>query len=65
MDDVSYLLYDPRYRTDPDKAVCLAGAENLEEAKIDQKELSEYYGDVVIVKIVSKGKHIVESKIVN
>jgi len=42
-----YLLYDSRYRTDEDSAICLEVCDSLKEAK---ENAPDYGNDVVIVK---------------
>jgi len=62
---VDYFLYDERFYTDEDAAICFEVCETLEEAR----ESAPDYGAAVIVKTVSKWKNgrkweIISQKIV-
>lgn len=49
---ITFDIYDPRYRTNPDRATCFeAGCETLNEAK---KAANEYGENNVIVRTVSE-----------
>lgn len=57
-----WMLFDGRYRTDEDRAVCYEVCETLKEAK----ENSDDYGDdTVIVEAVEENNVISDSNIVN
>lgn len=51
MNDIVFELYDGRYLTNPDQAVCFEVCESLKEARKNKKE---YGDDTVIVKTVLK-----------
>jgi len=57
-----WLLYDGRYRTDEDSAVCYEMCETLKEANTNAKDYGE---DTVIVEAETKGNEIINSKIIN
>lgn len=46
---ISYALYDSRYITNPDRAICYTTADTLKEARHDKKNS---FDDAVIVKLV-------------
>ncbi len=46
---ISYALYDSRYLTNPDRAICYTVADTLKEARHDKKNSFE---DAIIVKQV-------------
>ena len=57
-----YLLFDGRYRTDEDSAVCFEVCETLKEAK----ESCEDYGTgTVIVEMTEKENELTNPKIIN
>ena len=57
-----WLLYDGRYRTDEDEAVCYEMCETLKEAK---KSANDYGDDTVIVEAETVGTEIINEKIIN
>ena len=57
-----WFLYDGRYRTDEDNAVCYEMCETLKEAKRNTKD---YGDDTVIVEAEIVGNEIINSKIIN
>lgn len=57
-----WLIYDARYRTDEDRAICLLFCDSLQEAR---REAPEYGDENVIVEATIVGKEIVSEKIVN
>jgi len=57
-----WLLYDGRYRTDPDSAICYEVCESLKEA---QENANDYGNDTVIVEAITKNTEISEGKIIN
>ena len=57
-----WMLFDGRYRTDEDRAVCYEVCETLKEAK---ENADDYGDDTVIVEAVEENNIISGSKIVN
>lgn len=57
-----WLVYDARYHTDEDRAICLIVCNSLKEAR---QEAPEYGDGNVIVEATIIGKEIVSEKIVN
>lgn len=57
-----WMLFDGRYRTDEDRAVCYEVCETLKEAK---ENANDYGDDTVIVEAFEENNVISESKIVN
>jgi threonine aldolase len=57
-----WMLFDGRYRTDEDKAVCYEVCETLKEAK---ENANNYGNDTVIVEAEEENNIISGSKIVN
>lgn len=57
-----YLLFDGRYRTDEDRAICYAVYDTEKEAK---KECKEFGDDTVIVEFDLKDKILTKCKIIN
>ena len=57
-----WMLFDSRYRTDEDRAVCYEVCETLREAK---ENADDYGDDTVIVEAKTEGNNIVSSKIIN
>lgn len=57
-----WMLFDGRYRTDEDRAVCYKVCETLKEAK---ENADDYGDDTVIVEAIKENNVISESKIVN
>ena len=57
-----YLIYDSRYRTNPDKAICFDVCDTLKEA---EKNIAEYGDNNVVVEYEVNGKEIINPKIVN
>ena len=57
-----WMLFDGRYRTDEDRAVCYEVCETLREAK---KKADNYGDDTVIVEVIEENNVISDSKIIN
>ena len=57
-----WMLFDGRYRTDKDRAICYEVCETLKEAK---ENANDYGDDTVIVEAVKKNNAIIDSKIIN
>lgn len=57
-----YLLYDARYRTAPDRAICCEVCDDLAEARTNAPE---YGDDTVIVEAITEGNQIISEKIIN
>ena len=57
-----WMLFDGRYRTDEDKAMCYEVCETLKEAK---KNADDYGNDTVIVEGETFENEIKNSKIIN
>lgn len=57
-----WMLFDGRYRTDEDRAVCYEVCETIKEAK---KNANDYGDDTVIVEAIEENHVISESKIIN
>lgn len=57
-----WMLFDGRYRTDEDIAVCYEVCDTLKEAK---ENANDYGNDTVIVEAIEKNNIISDSKIVN
>ena len=57
-----WMLFDGRYRTDEDRAVCYEVCETLKEAKANA---DDYGTDTVIVEGETVGNEIRNSKIIN
>ncbi len=57
-----WLLFDGRYKTDQDNAVCFEACETLKEAK---KNAKEYGNDTVIVETEVHGKYLKNHKTIN
>jgi len=57
-----WLLFDGRYRTDKDRAICLEMCDTLKEAK---KNAPEYGDDTVIVECDAVRNELLNSKIIN
>jgi hypothetical protein len=57
-----WMLFDGRYRTDEDRAVCYEVCETLKEAK---DNADDYGTDTVIVEGETVGNEIRNSKIIN
>ncbi|NLN24677.1 MAG: hypothetical protein GX163_03280 [Bacteroidetes bacterium] len=57
-----WMLFDSRYRTDEDKAVCYEVCETLKEAK---ENADDYGDDTVIVEAIEENNIISDSKIIN
>ena len=57
-----YFLYDGRYRTDEDRAMCYEVCETLKEAK---KSTKDYGDDTVIVESEIKENNIINFRIIN
>lgn len=57
-----WLLFDGRYRTDEDRAVCYEVCDTLNEAK---ENADDYGDDTVIVEAVEENNVISDSKIIN
>lgn len=57
-----YILYDGRYRTNPDRATCFEVCDSEFEAR---DTANEYGNDTVIVKAQLNGKIITNSEIIN
>lgn len=57
-----WMLFDGRYRTDEDRAVCYEVCDTFKEAK---ENADDYGDDTVIVEAVEENNVISESKIVN
>jgi hypothetical protein len=57
-----YLLYDGRYRTDEDKAVCYEMCDSLKEANENK---DDYGTDTVIVECEVSGNNLINSKTIN
>ena len=57
-----WMLFDGRYRTDEDRAICYEVCETLKEAK---ENADDYGDDTVIIEAVEENNVISGSKIVN
>lgn len=57
-----WMLFDGRYRTDEDRAVCYEVCETLKEAK---ENADDYGDDTVIVEAIEENNIISNSKIIN
>lgn len=57
-----WLLFDGRYRTDPDRAMVMTTADSLEEA---QEDISMFGDDTVIVEYDVDGDELINPKTVN
>lgn len=57
-----FLLFDGRYRTDEDRAICYEVCDSLKEAK---KNMLDYGTDTVIVKSEISGNNLINSEIIN
>ena len=57
----SYALYDSRYTTNPDRAICYSFCDTLKEARQEKKE---DFTDAVIVKVGIVDGYICKSEIV-
>ena len=57
-----YLLFDGRYRTDEDSAICFEYCETLKEAK---ENCNDYGDDTVIVEYNENNKKLTNPKILN
>ena len=57
-----WMLFDGRYRTDEDRAVCYEVCDTLNEAK---ENADDYGDDTIIVEAVEENNVISDSKIVN
>ncbi len=58
----SWMLFDDRYITNEDKAVCFECCETLKEAK---KNAKDYGNNTVIVEYLTSGNQIKKKTIVN
>ena len=58
----TWMLFDGRYRTDEDRAICYEFCETLKEAR---ENAPEYGDDTVIVEAEVEGDEIKNSKIIN
>ena len=58
----TWLLFDGRYRTDEDRAMCLEMCDSLEEAK---GNAPDYGNDTVIVEYDMKGDVLENPEIIN
>jgi hypothetical protein len=57
-----WLLFDGRYRTDEDRAICFEVCDSLDEA---QKTAPDYGDDTVIVEFDLMGNELRNGKIIN
>jgi len=59
--EINYCLYDGRFITNPERAICYECCESLKEAR---KNKDDYGDDTVIVKTTIKGVEIVNQEII-